>query len=41
MEDETEFEEYKADLIFHTALFGKARGYINWLEFWVYMCTNG
>jgi hypothetical protein len=22
-------------------MFGKARGYINWLEFWVYMCVNG
>lgn len=40
-DEEGDFQTYLNDLIFSTALFGKSRGYINWLEFWVYMCSNG
>jgi len=37
-------EEEEPDLkdeVFSTACFGKNRMFINWLEFWVYMCNNG
>lgn len=29
------------DLVMATAAFGKARELMTWLEFWVYMCTDG